>query len=127
MRFQLSIVNAKRNNVPFYIWPGIGPLHRRVRDCGKHEISIFPHLDHQAQEELLATPSVRTGNPVESRAAMGQIMAAIVAPLQGLGELVPGDPPHGEVQDLGKLALLVRIPGIEYDVKEHARHSICPA
>lgn len=27
----------------------------------------------------------------------------------------------------GKLALLVRIPGIEYDVKEHARHSTCPA
>lgn len=47
----------------------------------------------------------------------------MVAPLQGLGDLVPGDPPHGEVQDLGKLASLVRIPGIEYDVKERSRHS----
>lgn len=50
----------------------------------------------------------------------------MVAPLQGLGDLVPGDPPHGEVQDLGKLALLVRIPGIEYDVKERSRHSKYP-
>ena len=89
-----------------------------MRDCGKHEISIFPHLDHQAQERI-----IDTGVGAKGAQWSRMRIVAMVAPLQGLGDFVPGDPPHGEVQDLGNSALLVRIPGIEYDVKERSRHS----